>query len=190
MRIRENAGGPTRENFYDHLAGMIFEVIFAASAVKSPRDQCWWVQHNSVWGELFNFNKLSGAAGNVVKFKVRRLLYKEVVDMKRFANFKGANILGFCLNVMGLTIRKDDYDKDTRALQKAMLAWAKKNYVWLHVYNPRIAEACLVDGMTYDAEKLRLVRTYPIEGLRREASHVYFNLDPAPTESTAQEPAE
>lgn len=49
-------------------------------------------------------------------------------------------------------------------------------------YNPRVAEASLVDGMTYDAESLRLVRTSPAEGLRRDPSYVYFELDPAPPE--------
>ena len=72
------------------------------------------------------------------------------------------------------------FDKDSRALQKAVLAWTKKNYVWLHDYNPRVAVACLVDGMIYDAENQRLVKTYPIDGLRREVSHIYLELSPAP----------
>lgn len=175
LRVRDKR---IARNFYDQLASMIFEVIFSASAVQSPTGLCWCVQHNSVWGELFNFDSLNGAAGKVVKFKVRRLIYNEIVDMKNFPNFKGAKILGFCLNVMGLAIRDGDYDHDSRALQKAILSWTKKNYTWLHAYNSRIAEACLVDGMTYNAENLRLVKTYPAEGLRREPHYVYFNVDP------------
>jgi len=181
IRVKEKHGHP-RETFYDHIASMIFEVIFHASAVRSPQWGCWSIQHNSVWGELFNFNHLDGPAGRVVKFKVRRLLYDEIARMRRFANFKGAKILGFCLNVMGLAVSQVDYDKDSRALQKAVLAWTKKNFVWLHRYNPRVAESCLVDGTTYDAENLRLVRTSPAEGLRREPSYVYLELDPAPPE--------
>lgn len=185
LRIRENH--PRSANtFYDHLADMVLEVVSAAAAVTSPRDQCWWIQHNSVWGELFSFNNLTGPAGKIVKFKVRRQIYNEVADMSRFANFKGAKILGFCLNVMGLTPRKDDYGRDSRALQKAVLVWTKKHYIWLHGYNPRIAEACLVDGMTYDAENRRLVRTSPAEGLRREPSYVYLELDPEPPQVDAE----
>ena len=192
IRVKEKHGHP-RETFYDHIASMIFEVIFHASAVRSPQWGCWSIQHNSVWGELFNFNHLDGPAGRVVKFKVRRLLYDEIARMRRFANFKGAKILGFCLNVMGLAVSQVDYDKDSRALQKAVLAWTKKNFVWLHGYNPRVAESCLVDGMTYDAENLRLVRTSPAEGLRREPSYVYLGLDPArpepePEAATAPQP--
>jgi hypothetical protein len=176
LRIREKSGR-SAETFYDHLASMIFEVVFAASAVTSPSSQCWWIQHNTVWGELFNFNKLDSTAGKVVKFKARRLLYDEIARMKQFPNFKGARILGLCLNVMGLAARKDDYDKDSRALHKAILAWTRKNYAWLHGYNPRVAEACLVDGITYDIENRRLVKTYPADGLRREPQFVYFDLD-------------
>ena len=182
IKLRVRKKHPTDKTFYDHLAIMIFEVIFAAAAVRSPTDLCWWVQHNSVWGELFNFDSLNGAAGKVVKFKVRRLIYNEVVRMKQFPNFKGAKILGFCLNVMGLTVNEQDYGKDSKALQKAVLSWTKRNYAWLHAYNPRVAEACLVDGLTYDSASLRLVKTYPVEGLRRKAECVYFPVDPPPTE--------
>lgn len=96
LRVREEAR-PSARTFYDHIASLIFEVVFHASAVKSPQPECWMIQHNSVWGELFNFNCLDSPAGKVVKFKVRRLLYDEIADMKRFPNFKGARILGFCL---------------------------------------------------------------------------------------------
>jgi hypothetical protein len=181
VRVKEK-DGRSRKTFYDHIASMIFEVIFHASAVRSPQWGCWTIQHNSVWGELFNLNHLEGSAGKVVKFKVRRLLYDEISRMTRFPNFKGAKLLGFCLNVMGLTVNQGDYDKDGRALQKAVLAWTKKNFVWLHGYNPRAAEACLVDGITFDFENRRLVRTSPADGLRREPSFIYLELDPAPPE--------
>jgi len=175
LRVREKHGAGT---FYDHLASMIFEIIFYASKVRAPDDLCWWIQHNSVWGELFNFDKGDGVAANVIQFKVRRLIYNEIADMRRFPNFKGATILGFCLNVMGFPLRDEKYFHDSIALQKVILSWTKKNYAWLSSYNPRIAEACLVDGITYDAEHSRLVKTWPAEGLRRKPAYVYFDVDP------------
>ena len=181
LRIREKHS--VGETFYDHLASMILEVIFAASDVRTPSDLCWWVQHNSVWGELFNFNRLDGPAGKIVKFKVRRLIYNEIAGMKRFPNFKGAKILGFCLNVMGFKVRKENYDLDSKALQKAVLSWTRKNYAWLHAYNPSVAESCLVDGITYDSKSLKLVKTYPAEGLRRKAEYIYFPVDSPSTET-------
>lgn len=182
IREREKHGHP-RASFYDHIANMIFEVIFHASTIRAPQSLCWTIQRNSVWRELFNFDQLEGPAGKVVKFKVRRLLYNEIADMKSFPNFKGAKILGLCLNVMRLAVGNEDYKKDSRALQKAVLSWTKKNFVWLYECNPRVAEACLVDGITYDAKNQRLVRTSPAEGLRLEPSYVCLELDPAPTKS-------
>jgi hypothetical protein len=181
LRLREQESVLNSRSIYDDVAKIIFEVIFAASAVKSPRDHCWWIQHNSVWGELFNFNHLLGPAGRVVKFKVRRLLYDSIAEMNRFPNFKGAKILGFCLNVMGLELSDGRYDKDSRALHKAVLAWTKRHYAWLNNYNPRVADACLVDGTTYDAEHHRIVRTYPVEGLRRKAQYTYLDVAPPPS---------
>lgn len=185
LRVRDkHVVGST---FYDHLAAMIFEIIFCASAVRSPVDLCWWVQHNSVWGELFNFTKGRTPASKVVQFKLRRLIYDEVVRMKSFPNFKGAKILGFCLNVMGLTISNEEYFRDSKALQKVILSWTKKNYAWLYSYNPRIAESCLVDSITYDQEHFRLVKTYPADGLRREPHYVYFNVDSSSPEVVEKE---
>ncbi|NKJ21961.1 hypothetical protein [Dyella sp. SG609] len=169
------------ETFYDHLARMICEVIFHASSVASPWWECWNIQHNLVWDGLFESHKLANVAGKVVMFKVRRQLYDEVARMSDFPNFKGAKILAFCLNVMGLREGKDE-DRG-RALHKAVLAWTRKNYVWLHKYNFRVAETCLVANTAYDEENCRLVKTSPAEGLRREAHYVYLELDPAKPET-------
>src|SRR5688572_10311180 len=100
LRLRVREKHAPDDTFYDHIADMIFEAMFSASSVRSPSGRCWWVQHNTVWSHLFNFSSLNGAAGKVIKFKARRLVYNEIADMKRFPNFKGARILGFCLNVM------------------------------------------------------------------------------------------
>jgi hypothetical protein len=171
------------ENIYDQIANLIFEVIFAASSVTSPLDLCWWVQYNALWGKMFNFDHLNGQAGNVVKFKVYRLLYNDIAEMNRSPNFKGAKILGFCLNVMGLKRKTEDYFKDTRALHKAILIWTRKNYAWLYNYNQRVAEACLVDGINYDTANYRIVKTYPADGLNPKAQYVYLDVNPPPTTS-------
>lgn len=171
IRDRHSVG-----SIYDNIAKMIFEVILAAAAVREPRGNSFWIQHNSVWSELFILFNNDGAATKIIHFKVRRLLYDEISEMSAFPNFKGARILGFVLNIMGLKFRNERHFRD--ALHKATLSWTKKNYVWLHSYNPRIADACLVDGITFDQENLRLVETYPAQGLRREPVYVYLELDP------------
>jgi len=171
LRVRKY-DRPSDETFYDHLSNLIFEVIHHAAYVRSPQELCWWTQHNAVWAELFNFGKNRGAAGKAIKFKVRRLLYDEILRMEEFPNFKGARILRFCLNVMGLEERKNQHDSDTRALHRAVLSWTRKNYAWLHSYNPKVAEACLVDGVKYKPKKKKLIKTYPADGLRRSPLHI------------------
>ncbi len=179
LRVRKRDSVADR-GFYDCLARMIFEAILDASAVTSPRWECWSIQHNYVWSELFSFHHLGGAAGRIVKFKLRRLLYDEITYLGTFANFKGARILGYCLNVMGLRLRQGVDERESRALHVAVLAWTRKNYALLHASYPRVAEACLVDGLSYEAKRHRLVKTYPVEGLRQTEEFVYLEVNPAP----------
>jgi len=166
--------------FYDELAELIADVIHAASAVTSPRDLCWWIQHNSVWAELTWPRDSKANAWGVVAFRLRRLVFDDIAEMARFPNFQGARTLGFCLNVMGFELRDDELGREMRPLHKAVLRWTKTNYAKLHKANPRVADACLVDGITYDEAKSRLVRTYPADGLRLAPHYVYFAVDPLP----------
>lgn len=179
---------PGSENVYDHIANLIYELILDSSAVTSPRDLCWWIQYNALWGNLFNFDHLNGQIGTVVKRKVFRLLYSDVAEMKRIPNFQGARILGYCLNVMGFQVRKEEYYKDSRAFHKTILSFTRKNYAWLHDYNSRVAEACLVEDVNYDAVNHRLVRVYPA-GLSRTPQRIYLDLDP-PAPDSGNLPAE
>jgi hypothetical protein len=169
------------ETFYDHLADMIFKIIFAASAIRSPFGLCWTIQHNSVWGELFNFDHNEGPAGKIIKFKVRRLIYDEIKGMKRFGgNYKAARILGFCLNIMSFTPTDQSYFRDSKALHKAILSWVKKNYASLYSDNPHLAEACLVDGFKYDPVGLRII--HKRQALESEPQFEYFRVDAPPPE--------
>ena len=176
-RVREN-DAPMRTTFYDHLAKLLFEIIFHASHVQAPASLCWSIHHNCVWGELFNFDRLNSAAGKVIKFKLRRLLHDEIVGMEKFENFKGAKILAFCLNVMGIDAKPSRYDRDSWPLKKTVLSWTKRNFASLYANNPRVGETCLVDSIAYDEKNCRLVKTYPIF-VDPEPRRVYFDLDPA-----------
>lgn len=164
---------------YDHLANMIFEVICKASSVKSPTSTCWFIQYSMVWSSFFGFSAPDTLVGKIIKFKVRRLIYNEIKNMKNLPNFKGAALLGFCLNVLGLSLEnKINANNDSFGLHKVLIAWTKRNFAWLYTYNPRIAEHCLVDGLTYEPDKFRIVKTYPIQGLKREVSYIYLEVDP------------
>lgn len=174
-RPTENA---EEKNLYDHLAELILEVVFAAAHVTSPAWECWLIQHNYVWSRLFGSFALTSKAGNLVRFKARRLLYEEIIGMSDFSHYRGAKMMGLCLNVMGLAFEKGRYGKSNRPLHTVILRWMKSNYADLHVHNPKLAEVCLVGSVSYDQENHRLVMSYPSEGGRAEPQYRYFEVSP------------
>lgn len=187
LRQRMRAQDRQLETVYDQIAELIFEIVFAASAVTSPRNTCWSIQHNSVWSRLFALCG-DGKATKAIHYKFRRLIYDEIKNMNDLVNFKGARILGYCLNVMGVEVHRRGRLDSNIALHRIVLAWTKKNYAWLHFKNSEVAEACLVAGWTYDESNSRLVHTYPAGGLRRETAHYYLLVDRyIPSQSNVEE---
>ena len=163
-------------DFYDYLADLMFEIISDASTVTGPTWTCWSIQHNAVWARYFSFAQ--GTARKIIQFKLRRLLYDEVRRLSDFPNFKSARILGYCLNVMGVTLERNDaISKQYLALHRVILNWTRRNYVRLRRVQPNVAAACLVDSMSFDEAGNRLVKTYP-KHLNLEEPKVYLELDP------------
>lgn len=178
IKLRKHERYGPDHSVYDMVAESIFNVVFCAASVRSPISTCWTIQHNTVWSVLFEpFAEMTEASA-FVRHKVRRLIYNEIKEMERFPNFKGAKFLAFCLNVMGLKADRPSIDKEYRPLHRALIAWTCRNYESLRAANLEVAEACLVDGMSYDSENRRLVRTYPARGLHKEPSYVYLDLLP------------
>lgn len=173
LRITSSRRG---ETIYDEMARVVFSVIFSAARVQSPAGLCWTIQHNYVWGELTGF-KLEGEAGKIIEHKLRRLIYDEIVNIGKFQNYKSAVIIGYCLNVVGF-IPRGVGNGHENILRKIVSGWAKKNYALLCLQNPSVAEACLVDSITYDAERYRLIKTYSTNALRQKPRLVYLQLNP------------
>lgn len=164
-------------NIYDYLADMIFDLCFDASSVTSPPDTSWWIQHNLVWSAFFGNLGSDGIAWKIIRHKVRRTLYDEISKLTKFPNYKGARILGFCLQVMGVKLgdNKETYGRNSYALRKAILGWTEKGYLQLRETLPDVAESVLMGSISYDEDGQRLVKTYA-KGLKREASKEYLNL--------------
>lgn len=173
---RRKAHGSRDEDFYDHIAKLMFEIIFAASSIKGPPDMAWGIHHNAVWSQFFSFHE--GGAWRVVHFKLRRLLYDEIANMDEYFNYKGARILGYCLNVMGISqsVKKERIDRDYWPLRKVVTKWTTKNYLRLRDDLPDVADEVLIGSITFDEANHRLVKTY-IKGLSKEAPKDYLVLD-------------
>ena len=187
LRTREKHGPDY--SIYDVFAELIVDILWCASAVRSPRDTCWTVQHNAVWSWLFDSFAPKGQGSKYVRHKVRRMLYDEVVDLERFPNFRSARLLAICLNTMGLRQHPGINDSDSRALHRSLLSWTRKNYSALRAANEEVAEACLVEGIAYEEVESRIVKTYPAYGLRKMPKFVYLDVDriqPAPAATSAE----
>jgi hypothetical protein len=149
LRVRE---GTYPKNIYDHLALMIFDICFAASTVKSPTEICWTIHYNTVWSTFFDRINDDAKAWKIVCFKVRRLLYDEIVQLSEMPNYKGSRILGFCLNVLGMKTgpNKQNYGRESYALAKTVHSWTKKNYLSMRDENPDVAESVLIGRVSFD----------------------------------------
>ncbi len=147
-------------DFYDSISELVFEIIMSATAIKSPTNTAWMIQHNTAWNHIFSYEP--SVAGKLIQKKVSRLLYDEIKGMDTWPNFKGAHALGFCLLVFGLSPidRHGSFRKESSAIQAAATRWAARNYARLLEENPHVAEACLMGAVTYDATNHRFVKTF------------------------------
>lgn len=165
------------KDIYDQIAKMMFEIILAASGVKSPRDTCWSIHYNAVWSQLFSFVN-EGKAQKIIYHRLRRLLYDEICELSDLPNYKSAGILAICLNVLGPVIRKrgTTIGREDRALHVVMIAWLKNNYIALREKQPDVANACVIGSITYEEDTKRLAKSYR-KGLRLEEPKEYLELD-------------
>jgi hypothetical protein len=173
LRHDEKAFG--HKGILDQLADLAFELIIDAAAIGGPPDLAWTVHHNIVWSDLFGLRK-QGVATKAFRFKLSRLVFDEIKDMEKFPNFKGAKALGFCLNIFGMRVpEKSGYGSEERPLALAVARWTKKHYLGIWRSNRRVAEACLIGGVSFDEEELRLVKTYAY-GTGDEPSKTYLDV--------------
>lgn len=163
-------------NLFDQLARFVFEAIFSASGVSAPVWTAWGIQNNTVWSPIFDSG--TTATHRIIAFKLRRMIYDEIKRMDRFANFKGARLLGFCLNVLGLklTDRHRGFRREFYPLQALGIRWVKANYRVLLAEHPEVAEACLQGQISYDRDNHRLVQTYS-DRTGKEPSREFLYLD-------------
>ncbi|NHQ94311.1 hypothetical protein [Janthinobacterium lividum] len=151
---------------YDDIARAIYKVIVKASSVKGHRDYCYSVQYGTVWNSFFGDGVVSDL-DNLLKFKIRRMIYDEVVLLQTVPNFEGANLLAMLMNVCGLVAYDSArWSKEMGRFHKLILRWLQRNYVSLALRNQEISKSCLVEGIVYDPVTCRLIKTFrPFSGM-------------------------
>lgn len=163
------------------LAALLFEAIFKAAQVNTREFRMWDVQHNTVWSPIGMNEVKDTELMRMVRRKLRRMIWNEVVGMDGFPNYKGAAYVRFCLNVLGFydksVHRSDPLERDHWLLAKVVTGWVKKNYQTIAKTHPPVAEAMLPANIEYDRGAQRLIKTHEnaLTGVPRVQS---FLLDP------------
>jgi hypothetical protein len=171
-----------RNDIFDELADFAFELIGSGAYVRSPPMTAWHVQHNALWGALL---RDEGPACTIVRKKLFRLLYAEVLQMGsapdfQGANFRGAAILGFLLTVMGLKVpSRKGFRADEYPIHKVIRDWTVRNYAALAKKYPEVAEHALTARMAYEPAKTRISYTFE-RFISDKAAVDYLDLASAP----------
>ncbi|MBA6383658.1 hypothetical protein H4J45_09755 [Colwellia sp. BRX10-6] len=149
----KNSDKLNNQSFYDHIAALYFELIHFSCYISEPMMTCWFIQHNTVWGKLFDNFEKDSKAKKIILHKVRRRLFNSIKEFEKYPNYQSARILGFCINIFSIVHKGHGL-----ALRKAVWSWVDNNYSKLHKQNPKLAKAALMDGIEYDEEKNAIVK--------------------------------
>ncbi len=179
LRVREIGARAFDRTIFDRIADVMFELVYAASSIRAPTDNVWWIHYNTLWSTMV-VRTGDSPAWRTVRFKFFRLLFDEIKRLEDFPNYKGASILSVCWNVLGFAAAdRKQYPTESR-LQWAIIKWTKRHYLRLREVHSPVAEHCLTGGITFDAVDCRLVKTYA-QGLNLEPSCTYLDLgEPKP----------
>lgn len=157
IRCRSN-NNLISHDIYDHIAQLIFEIMLSVSYIKEPSNLCWSAQYSIVASSFFC--SITSKQNKIVSQRLRRLIYDEINQLKKFPNWQSIRILGYCLNVMGLTTHEFNVAKDFQRFHKLILKWTKTNFMNIYDYNPEIANACLMGEMQFDPKEKLLIKYY------------------------------
>lgn len=139
----------------EYVVALIYSLIESASEVRRPRQVSRRIQHEIIWDEILNSRELSGTVGLQIQKKVHDLLFETVL---KCPNVDSIRILGYCLNVLGFYVYKDQpFGKYWCEFHTKLLDWTKNNIVDLIEKYPSIARECFVDGMKYDKKRKQLI---------------------------------
>ncbi|AIY43006.1 hypothetical protein LT85_3848 [Collimonas arenae] len=191
--IRQRKNKHIGKNIYDHIADLLYNICRAAAGMKAPSNDSWSIQYVVVWSAIFErFD--NRRVRKIIQCKVRRLLYDQIEYLATFPNYEGAAILGYCLNMLGLTSpeNRNGIYRVSYPLTKTIHSWTRRNYLWLQKECPAVADNILCGDISFERARdyvnledglpmnvhvpNRLVLTAR-HGMSREPRKYYLNLD-------------
>ncbi|HAT8773707.1 hypothetical protein [Legionella pneumophila] len=151
-------------NVLNEITQFLLQLIEISGSISKPPELCRAI-HEEVLLKIFLFSSNENGAKSL-KRRLRRLIYNNIKKLSHVPHYYAANILGFCLNSMGLEYNKFQNKRGYNQLHKAILKWVAYNYWNLYKVNPEIARACLHGDVAFDSKKSQLTRVFldPIKG--------------------------
>jgi len=162
---------PSEKTIYDRVAEVYCGIVRASTAFRENDDQTWSVQHNLIWTALFGRGKSESRSTELVRFKVRRIIYEEVKSIETFPNYSNTAYLGYCLNVLGLNTRPRTSHSDSFPLEKAVQLWTRSNFSKVYAEKPALRERLLVGTVSYNEtakELYKMYAFYEVDGQSRD----------------------
>lgn len=149
------------EDIYDYFTNHLFKIIHSASYINCPNFNCWMIQHNIVWCAFFESHQNQRYAWKIIHNRLRRLLYNEIKQLESYPNYRGARILRFLLNIMGLKVgEKKKNNIVYYSFHKIILKWVENNYLRLVEVEPMVASSCLPSGFQLNTKEKQIEKTY------------------------------
>lgn len=172
---------PIDRSIYDEVAIAMFNILADISHVTDPGWKRITVPIIEYLLMPFN-NPTKNRPEQIIQSKFRRLLYNEIssiISVKHQNQPKRpAHVLSLYLTITG--IKPLGYKKNSghAIIQKAILAWLKRNYDLIYKSNREIAELCLGNNTVYDNNKYKIIREYTSWSGTGKV-HDYLDIDPA-----------
>lgn len=163
-RNRPDTINPYEDNALNEIAQFLLQLIEISGSISKPPELCRAI-HREVLLKIFQISSNENCA-KYLKRSLRRLIYDNIKKLSHVPHYYAANILGFCLNSMGLEYNKFQNKRGYNQLHKAILKWVANNYWKLYKVNPEIATACLQGDVAFDRKNNQLTRVFidPIKG--------------------------
>jgi len=158
LRIRKSRHAEM--DIFDLISECIYSAILDATTITGPQWTSWHVQYGALWSPIFGLHQ--SQATKVIGFRLRRLIYDEIKFMERVANFEGARLLGFFLNIFGPKINTKSavLDREFFGFQRIVVGWYLNRFSDCRREHPKVAEACIFGTISFDEATNEIVKTY------------------------------
>lgn len=168
-------------DIYNLTAKLIFGIITSASFIKCQAYSAWYFQQNTVWDSFFGSFSESGEAAKIIQLEIKNLLNTELINLEKrfpsFPNWRSIRIIGYCLNVLGLSVGKpEDYAPGYQEFHDNIIIWIRKNFLKINEFSPGSAKEYLGANISFDKENNRLVKTNGI-GLLTTLEYIELEKD-------------